>query len=114
MTNFMDMEFESSVNKANTTSGNLAPFPAILAHGNDQDLPLDPVLGHNLNFIEPLTYEEQKGDTVIRSACNFSPPTWNGYQAAKSAYEKLANGETTTDQVMQGIRDELMRIYELP
>lgn len=85
-------------------------FPEIFTYGGDEKLPLDPVKGHNLHFIKP--YVED--DAIIRSSCTSSPPTQLGYNAAKYYYDKLALGQTNVEEIMQGIRQELKRLYELP
>lgn len=85
-------------------------FPEIFTTGGDEALPLDPVEGHNKYFVKPLIEDE----AIVRSSCTCSAPTPEGYQAAKYYYEQLKSGQTNVDDLMEGIRSELKRLYELP
>lgn len=85
-------------------------FPDIFTVGGDQVLPLDPVKGHNKYFISPFVEK----DSLIRSSCTCAPPTRLGYDAAQYYYNKLVAGETNVEQVMEGVRKELMRLFDLP
>ena len=85
-------------------------FPEIFTIGGDEVLPLDPVKGHNKYFITPYVDEH----SIVRSSCTCSSPTLLGYKAAEYHYNKLVSGETNVHDIMEGIRNELMRMYELP
>lgn len=95
------------------SAGNLkdmVEFPWIFTTGGDQAMPLDPVSGHNKFFIKPFVEKE----SLIRSSCTCAPPTNLGYESAQYHYEKLKAGETSVDEIMDGIRNELIRLYDLP
>ena len=88
----------------------MADFPQIFTTGGDQALPLDPVKGHNKFFIKPFVEK----DSLIRSSCTCAPPTVLAYESAKFYYEKLKAGAITCNEIMDGIRKEISRLYDLP
>ena len=50
----------------------------------------------------------------MRSSCTIAPPTVLGYESAKYNYEKLLSGETTADEIMDDVRSQIKRLYNLP
>lgn len=50
----------------------------------------------------------------MRSSCSASIPTDQGYNSAKSCYEALKSGDSTVEQMLDDVREEMMLLYDLP
>ena len=85
-------------------------FPMIFTTGGDESLPIDPVKGHSKNYVQPYVND----DAIVRSSCTCSSPTLLGYRAAHYYYDRLKSGQTNVEEIMEGVRVELKRLYGLP
>lgn len=57
---------------------------------------------------------KNQADAIVRSELLQRVPTRAGLETARSEYDQLKDGLKTTSQIMQTVRQELARVFDLP